>query len=142
MFREFGVRKRSRKRGSAEPIRCYNHHITMRLTYLEAEVLDRVFRVWDGDDDQMFLFISARDRRALKRVRRKVRLAAEADQLEVQRANLVKRIDKLKAKQRAATRAGVELSYWDRGALDSLEGRLACDDFLVSGVVREKVVDE
>ncbi len=62
------VRKRLRKRGRAEPVRAYRHHLTMRLTYLEAEALDRHLNRPDE-------YPGSYEEGALNRVRKKAKLA-------------------------------------------------------------------
>ena len=130
-----GERKRARKRGKAEPIRCYNHHIAMRLTYYEAEVLHKVLsgRAVSGE------VLGDQESRALGRICRKARLAAEADQDVVRKANMVKQLAKLRARVKAQEDSGIKPDWEDTGTIDYLEGRLACEDFLQSGAVRERV---
>ncbi len=125
--------KRARKRGSAEPVRCYRHHISMRLTYYEAEMLGALFDTLGmhntGDrPNPIDQWEDQRDRRALKRVRRKVELAAGADQDAVRRANRVKRLARFRGRVKAAQDAGVKPDYWEESEIRYLEGCLSEED--------------
>ena len=125
------VRKRARKRGKVEPVRYYNHHISMRLTYFEAQTLRLMLAAPGGSR-------SPREKAAEGRIWLKVQLAATADQEAVQRANMVKRIATLRAKVKAVEDSGAKPDWEDVGTIDYLEGRLACEDFLQSGAIKER----
>ena len=143
-----GERKRSRKRGSAVAVRAYNDHIALRLTYYEAELLGALFDKLgmhhdgtgpDHEHNPIDQWESKQDRMALRRVVAKVGTAAALDQLEIRRANMVKRIDKIQRKVDAAHGRGEDPDPDDVGTINYLEGRLTCEDFLASGLLVEKV---
>ncbi len=115
-------RKRRRKRGSAKPVRAYNHHLNLRLTYYEAYVLHRMLA-------EPEVKLNHYDASAATRVRSKVALAAEFDQREIQKANMTRRLAKLKAKVKAQEASGIRPDCFVLIDIECLESRLADGEY-------------
>jgi hypothetical protein len=121
--------KRPRKRGDKGPFRAYNFHIALRLTYLETEALNRAL----SDPGYALTHYEAA---ALGRVRKKVRLAAEADQKEVQKRSAQKRAEKLRWKLETRKNSGKEVSRWELAELEYWECRARGDDDYEPGTIK------
>jgi len=114
--------KRLRKRGSAEPVRAYNHHLNLRLTYYEAGVLHRMLT---EPDRKLVTYDAA----AGTRIRAKVKLAAEIRQRNVQKKNMARRLAKLKWKLKAQEDSGIKPDPFMLIDIEYLEQCLAYGEY-------------
>jgi hypothetical protein len=114
--------KRQRKRGAAEPVRAYNYHMNLRLTYYEAGVLRRLLA-------EPGVKLTHSEAAAATRVKAKVAMTEDFNQIEVHRDYRVKRLATLKARAQAQKDSKMEVDSDLEVDIDYLEQRLAGKEY-------------